>query len=104
MNKKSLITITGFLLVILFFCCGNGETTEEKAAKAAKEYCECYNKYSSTTKCDEALNKNYGSYANNDAFFKEFNANSRSTCGIYIVKKTQKSLTTTFQIKSEGQD
>ena len=73
----------------MFICYSCGETTKEKAAKASKEVCECLKK-NSKTKCEEELNKNYGSYSDNKEFIDEFNA--VNNCDVYIYKKETKCL------------
>ena len=85
MRKKKSISMSGVLLSAIFICYSCGETVEEKAAKASREFCECYEE-KSLTKCENELNSNYGSYSANETFIKEFNA--ANTCGIYIYKKT----------------
>ena len=89
MTKKESVFVLGVLLSAMFFCCSCGETVEEKAAKASREFCECYDK-NSLQKCEDELNSRYSSYAANETFIKEFNA--ANICGIYIYKKTTKSL------------
>jgi hypothetical protein len=97
MKKINLVTITGGLLTAMF-CLGCGETTEEKAAKASQEFCDCLKK-NSMSKCEDELNKKYESYAINETFIKEFNA--VKNCGVYIYKKPKKSLKT-FKVKEEN--
>ena len=94
-GKRGTGFMLGVLLSAIFICysCKETETVAERAAKASKEACDCYKKNPLKT-CEDELNRNY---TVSEDFIKEFNA--VNNCGIYLYKKTTKSVT--FEVINE---
>jgi len=84
--KKKILLAAAVVSLTTLFACEDTLTTEDAAAKASREMCDCI-KNKTQSECEKELNSNYSSYVNNDDFYKAFN--NVNSCGITIYKKKE---------------
>ena len=86
MNKKVKLLVSAILLVTPMACEDPFLSVEDKAKKAATEFCECMRNNSRST-CEDKLNAKYDQYAGNKDFMNTFNR--VNTCNATISTKTK---------------